>query len=530
MAVIALGRRRTVDLPLLLIGLGTVVAAAMLLPPAYLLLRVSGEGATVWETLATSNTIQTLVRTATLAGAVTGAAVALAVPLAWLTIRTDLPARRAWAVVLALPLAVPSYVGAFTLVAALGPRGIARDLLAPIGVEQLPDLYGFTGAWLVLTLFTFPYVLLPAQAALRGMDRALDEAARALGKGPWTRFLHITLPQLRPAIAAGGLLVALYTLSDFGAVSILRFDSLTRVIFIEYKSAFDRTAAATLALLLVALALVVVTLESRSRGRAQYYTRNGHAAPRPARLGWWRWPAFALCLLVALIALGVPVAVMAYWLARGVSAGEALDPVRTTGLHSLTASGLAALAATAAALPIAILAARRPGFVSGLLEKATYLGYGLPGITIALALVFFAANYATPLYQTLALLIFAYVVRFLPQAVGACRGAFLQINPRTEEAARALGKGPLTVFARVTVPQALPGISAGAALVFLTAMKELPATLLLSPIGFETLATQVWSATTEAFFARAALPALILVALSALPVLFLHARNGRGHD
>ena len=159
--------------------------------------------------------------------------------------------------------------------------------------------------------------------------------------------------------------------------------------------------------------------------------------------------------------------------------------------------------------------------VSGALEKASYIGYALPGVTIALALVFFTSHYASFIYQTLVILIFAYVILFLPQALGAARSSLLQVNPRTEEAARGLGKSSSSVLAWITVPQILPGISAGAALVFLTAMKELPATLLLSPIGFDTLATEIWSASTEAFFARAALPALLLVAVSAVPVAFM---------
>ncbi len=438
-----------------------------------------------------------------------------------------MPLRGMWSVLLVLPLAFPSYVGAFALVSALGPRGMFQDLLEPLGVQRLPDIHGFAGAWLALTLFTFPYVLLPVRAAMRGLDRSLEEAARGLGKSGLSTFFRVTLPQLRPAIAAGGLLVALYTLSDFGAVSILRFDSLTRVIYLQYTSSIDRAAAATLALLLVGLAFLVIVIESASRGRARYHSNTRHSRPEPVRLGRWRWPALAFCGLIAALGLIVPASVILFWLARGIAAGESLGFVREAGLNSLYVSGLAAIAAVAAAMPIAFLAARRPGLFSGLLEKATYSGFALPGITIALALVFFAANYTPFVYQTVALLVFAYVVRFLPQAVGSCRASLLQVNPNTEEAARGLGHGPLRVFARVTVPQMLPGVSAGAILVFLTAMKELPATLLLSPIGFETLATQIWGATTEAFFARAALPALILVAFSSLPMVMLALRERR---
>jgi iron(III) transport system permease protein len=181
-----------------------------------------------------------------LAAVVTAASVAVAVPLAWLTARTDLPGRRAWAVLAALPLVIPSYVGGFVLVSMFGPRGLLQDALAPLGVERLPEIYGLPGAALALTLFSYPYVLLTVRGALRGMDPALEEASRSLGSGGWATFFRVTLPQLRPAIVAGALLVALYSLSDFGAVSLLQFDSFSREIYTQYRSAFDRTPAAIL--------------------------------------------------------------------------------------------------------------------------------------------------------------------------------------------------------------------------------------------------------------------------------------------
>lgn len=518
MAVLGVSGARVTRAPLVSGTLATLVAAAMLLPLAYLIIRVSGAGQEAWDVIRDSRTIETLVRTATLAAAVTAASIALSVPLAWLTVRTDLPFRNVWSVLLVLPLAIPSYVGAFTFVSALAPQGLIQDVVEPLGVDELPDIYGFRGAWLVLTLFTFPYVLLPVRAALRGIDPAFAEAARSLGRSSWAAFFHVTLPQLRPAIAAGGLLVALYTLSDFGAVSILRFNSLTRVIYIQYTSAFDRTTAAALGLLLVALALVVVAIEGSTRGRARYYGVGRRGAPRPASLGRWRWPALAFCGSVSALSLALPLAVIGYWLARGFESGIGWSTVREAAMHSAYASALAAAVAVLAALPLTVLVVRHRSAGSSLLEKATYTGFALPGIVIALALVFFASNYATLLYQTLALLVFAYVVRFLPEALGATRSALLQVRPSTEEAARNLGKRPLEVFARITAPQMLPGISAGAILVFLTVMKELPVTLLLAPTGFRTLATEVWSASSEAFFARAALPALILVAISAIPM------------
>lgn len=518
MSNVALSLNRRAWPPLPLVAVAVAIAAAMLLPTAYLVVRVVDEGSSAWSDVRSDAAREALVRTVLLAASVTASAIALGVSLGWLTARTDLPLRRLWAVLLALPLAVPSYVGAYAFVAALGPRGMLQDLLSPLGVESVPEIYGLRGAWLVLTLFTFPYVLLPVRAALRQMDRSLDEAARGLGASRREAFWRVTVPQLRPAIAAGAILVALYTLSDFGAVSIMQFDSLSRVIYIRYTS-FDRGSAAAFALVLVALTLVVVVGESMLRGRARYHAAASHAAAPPVRLGVWKWPAFVYCAAVVMLALVLPLSVIGYWLGRAVSDEGTAWLTREAIFNSALASSLGAAAAVAASIPIALMAVRHAGPVSSLIEKAAYTGYALPGITIALAIVFFAANYVPSLYQTLALLIFAYVVRFLPQAVGATRTALLQVNPNTEDAARGLGNSRLQVFGRVTLPQIYPGLVSGGLLVFLTVMKELPVTLLVSPIGFDTLATRVWSATSEAFFAGAALPALILVLVSAVPLL-----------
>ncbi len=498
-----------------------VVALLALLPLGYLVLRASDAGLDkVWDILLRPRTHEIFLGSAGLALSVTAASVVLGVGLAWLTVRTDLPGRKVWAILTVLPLVIPSYVGAFTLVSALGPKGLLQGLLAPLGIERLPSIYGFWGAFLALTLFTYPYMLLSVRAALRGLDPSLEDAARSLGRSPWRVFREITLPHLRPSIVAGGLLVSLYTLSDFGAVSMLRFDSFTRAIYMQYSASLDRSVAAVLALLLVGLTLIILVGEQKMRGKARYY-RSSSGTVRPAtpiKLGKWRWPALIFCGAVVLLALVMPLGVIVYWLARGISTGQALSLQPEVVFNSVAASGAAALLAIVAAIPITVLAIRFPGRVSRWLERSTYIGYALPGIVIALALVFFGANFATVLYQTIFLLLFAYVVRFLPQAIGSTRSSLLQVSPRLEEASRNLGRTPLHTLATVTVPLVRPGLMTGLALVFLTAMKELPATLLLGPTGFNTMATRIWDSTAEAFFAQASVPALLLVLVSGVAV------------
>lgn len=334
---------------------------------------------------------------------------------------------------------------------------------------------------------------------------------------------------MRPAIAAGALLVALYTIRDFGAVSLMRYETFSWAIYLQYQTSFDRMAAAALSLVLVALAVIILLVETRTRGRAQYHrsTVGVTHPPTEVKLGRWRWLALGFCTFIVLLTLIMPMSILSYWAIRGISAGEPLRLAWSHALNSVYVSGIAALIIAVAAIPVAFLAVRYSGHMSRLLERATYLGFALPGIVIALALVFFGANYATPIYQTMVVLLFAYLILFLPQAVGSIRSSLLQVSPHIEEAARSLGRNARQTLFSVTLPLAKSGIFVGAALVFLTTMKELPATLLLSPIGFRTLATSVWSATSEAFFARAAVPALLLIILSSIPMALLVIRERR---
>ena len=505
-----------------------IIGGLLLLSPVYLAVRSAGAGVEFWDAFLRVRVLEILLRTLLLVATVTAASILLAVPLAWLTVRTDLPLARLWGVLTALPLVIPSYVAGFIVVVALGPRGMLQGFLeTPLGIDRLPDINGFPGALLTLTFLSYPYVLLTVRGALQRMDPALEESSRGLGYGRWGTFRRVTLPLLRPAITAGGLLVALYTLSDFGAVSLLRYETFTWAIFVQYNAALDRTLGAAFSLALVALALTFLAGEYVTRGRSRYYRVDQGAARPPAivALGRWRWPAVGFCAAVALIALALPMAVLGYWVVRGVNAGEPLLLLWGDAWNSLYVSGLAAAATIIAAFPVATLEVRYPGLLSALLERIAYVGFALPGIAVALGLVFFGANFAGFLYQSLGLLVLAYGILFLPTAVAAVRTSLLQVSPGVEEAARSLGRGPLRVFVTITLPLVWPGILSGAALVFLLTMKELPATLILQPIGFSTLATSIWGAAAEAFFAQAAAPALLLILVSSGPLAFLMLRE-----
>jgi iron(III) transport system permease protein len=493
--------------------LPALAAAAVAVLPVWYLLDRAGSLANVLDVVATSATVRLTLRSLGLAAVVTALATVIGAAGAWLVARTDLPGRRFWQVTLVLPLAVPSYISAF------------------VWVELAPGLAGFPGAVLVLTLTTFPYVFLPALAALRRIDPAQEEVAASLGRGRAAVAWQVTLRQIRPSLAAGALLVALYTLSDFGAVALMRYEVFTWVIYGAYRSGFDPTRAAILSLVLVALALVLVALEARARGRAR--ARVGGGVPRQGRivhLGAWRVPALAGLAALAVVSLVVPATSLARWMLLG--AGDSLDTTAlgTALVATVRLSALAAVACVALAVPVGILAARHPGRLSRTLERATFTGHALPGIVVAIAMVYVGVTLLRPVYQQTPLLVLAYVVMFLPLAVASVRAAVEASPVGAEEVARSLGLGRGAVLRRVTMPLAAPGIAAGAVMVLLTTMKELPATLLLHPTGTETLATMLWRHMLVSDHSSAAPYAALIVLGAALPAVLLGRIGQMGAD
>ncbi|MUG99162.1 ABC transporter permease subunit [Scytonema sp. UIC 10036] len=504
-------------------GAAGLTAVAIALPLTYLVIRTSGVGAEQLLTLLLRpRTLTVLLNSIGVAVASTLFSIAIAVPLAFLTVRTDLPWRRFWLIATTLPLAVPDYVGGFALIAAFGPKGSLLQLwLEPLGVQELPEIYGWTGAILGLTLFSYPYLLLSIQAGWQGIDPTIEEVARSLGYSQRETFFRIILPILRPSIMAGGLLVALNALQDFGTTSVMRFDTFTRMIFVQYRYTFDRNQAAALALILVSLVLSLLWLEYKCRSQATYYSRSdkSYRPPKLVRLGVWKVPAILFCFIVASLGILLPITVPVFWLLRGLTSTGVDDIISLPKLmqlawHSMVAAGLAAIVATLFALPVAILSVRFPSRISSAIERCSYIGFGLPGIVVALSLVFWGANYLPWLYQTLPMLVFAYLVLFVSQSIGTVRSSLLQVHPQIEESARSLGRSSWQTLTEVTLPLVCPGILGGAALVFLTAIKELPATLLLAPIGFNTLATHIWKATESVSYSDAASGALVMLVIS----------------
>ncbi len=493
------------------------VALVFAAPLAYLISRVVVGDVDLGAVLADEVTRDALWNTVVLASLVAVSAAVVGTGLAWVVARSDIPGRRILAVLVPLPLVFPSFVGALALKASVAPGGLLESLLAPVGIDRLPQVDGLVGSWLVLTLFTYPYVQLPVAARLRALSPSVEESARILGRRPLAVFFQVVLPQARTAIAAGTLLVFLYAISDFGAVDLLGYPALTRVIYANRVLRRDLAMALGLVLALLALAVTVSERRVGRRGVAAPAVRTKRSLTVP--LGAWRWPTFALVVFFLLNALAAPIASLVHWTRRGLSSGSLdlaeadlwIPIVNTAGIALVTA-----LVAVVAVLPIAFLGARHRSRIAGPAQTMVVAGFALPGIVIALSMVFLALN--TPvldgLYQTFPLLVLAYVVHFGAQSVRSAGIAVGSVPGRLDDAARMLGADRWRRLVRIDLPLMVPGLAAGAGLVLLSTMKELPATLLLAPTGFETLATRIWGSTEANALAEAGLTALALLAVS----------------
>jgi iron(III) transport system permease protein len=397
-----------------------------------------------------------------------------------------------------------------------------------------PSPLGFWGAAFILTLFTYPYVYLLSAAAFRSLHASLEEAARTFGRTPLQTLFQVTLPALRPGLAAGALLVALDILAEYGTVALLRYETFSSAIFVQLSGRYDRSAAAVLSGILVTLAILILWSELRLQGQARFTQMESNWRPAPpAMLGKWRLPAFLLVASVVSASLLVPVIVLIVWSIQAFLDPQTLDAVFRTGSqgfgsyvwNSLWSSGLAALIAVMLSLPVALLSVRYPNRVSRFISRFCQVGYAIPGVVIALSLVLLVNRLLPFLYATPLVVVIAYVLRHMPQAVRASESALNQLSSSLEEAARILGRTALQTMLQVTLPLILPGLLAGGSLVFLTSLKELPATLLLRPAGFDTLAVRVWMWAADGFYLQAAPAALFLVLASALPLYFLLRRE-----
>jgi iron(III) transport system permease protein len=466
--------------------------------------------------LGSHSTLKLLLHSLEVGAAATPVCAVIGVAAAWFVERTRLPGRRLWAVLFVVPLTIPPFVTSYAW------------------ADLSTSLQGFVGAAGIVAFTYYPIVFLLVAVAIRGLDPALEETGRSLGLNGRQTFFRVVVPQLKPAILGGMLLVVLDALIEFDAFVGLKFQTFTFDVYAQYQLGFSASGAAALAFASIGLCLVLLFGEARLRGHANY-TRVSHGARRVAtryELGRATIPVLGAFAAVVAVSDGIPLGMLVHWSTQSShaalsSAGGNLKYVLPATLTSLEVGVAAAVVALVLALPVAVAAVRQRGSAVTVLERATYLSFALPDLVAAIAIAYAASHYLRFLYGSFGLLVFAEAVLFLPFAVVALRATFGQLERSLEESARSLGSGPLTSFWRITLPLSRPGLVAALVLVFAFTLGDLGTAQVLLPVDQYTLGTEFNTNSSTVAFAAAAPFAGVLVALALVAAYLLMGRYGR---
>ncbi|MDO8475604.1 MAG: iron ABC transporter permease [Candidatus Rokubacteria bacterium] len=517
------------------------IASVLAVPIAAVLSSLARPRGEVWLHLWRTQLVELVLNTVLLLAGVGAGTLLVGTGLAWLIVHYRFPGRALFEWALILPLAVPAYVIGFAFLGLFdyaGPvQGTLRSWLGQ--GNRLPEMRSSWGVILVMTLVFYPYVYLLARVAFREQGVAGIETARTLGRSRLGAFLHVTLPLARPSLAAGVALAMMEALADFGTVATFGFRTLTEAVYRVWNGMFDRVAATQLASVLLLFALALILLERRSRGRARFAEsrRRGPMPPPPRLRGFRAALAAAACLIVLGLAFALPVGQLAWWGAGALRAGQvAPDFIALLGRTCTLATATALLACVLAVL-LAYAGRLHATPPVRLAARFASMGYALPGAVIAVGVLLplsWVDHAIVPelerwLQRPLGLLltgsaaglVLAYLVRFLAVSLQSVEAGLSKISPSLDDAARSLGVRSGGALRRVHVPLLRGSLLTAVVLVFVETMKEMPATLLLRPLGFNTLAVEIWERTSEAMWQEASVPALTLVAIGLLPVVAL---------
>ncbi len=467
----------------------------------------------------------------------------LGLSAAWLVTMCRFPGQRVFEWALILPLAVPAYVMAYTYTDFLQFTGPLQTMLRELtawGPQDywFPQIRSLGGAITLLSLVLYPYVYLLARAAFLEQSVCALEVSRTLGCGPWSSFYRVALPLARPAVVGGVALALMETIADFGTVSFFGVPTFTTGIVRAWFSMGDRVAAAQLSSALLCFVLVVILLERGSRGRARYYHTSGRYQHLPSYKlrGWRAWTASLVCALPLFLGFILPAAIL---LGMAIEAGDAQFGPRFLRLagNSFTLSGVTALAAVFLAAVMAYSVRLAPGPLTLGAGRLAAMGYAVPGTVIAVGtLIPFALfdnaldawmretfGFSTGLLLTgsIAALVFAYLVRFLAVSLNTVESSLGKIKPSMDDAARSLGRGPGGTLVRIHAPLMWGSLLTAGLMVFVDVMKELPATLIMRPFNFDTLAVQAYNLASDERLTEASTASLAIVAVGILPLILL---------
>ena len=520
-------------------------AVLVLLPLLVLALSWNSLDGTIWNHLLETQMARLLGNTLVLAVGVIVGVVLLGVSLAWLTSLCNFPGRRWLDWALMLPFAVPAYVLAFVMIGILDFAGpLQTTLRGWLGNEfRMVSIRSTGGVIFVLVLVFYPYVYMLARGAFLAQGRGLMEAARILGHSPWQAFWRVALPMARPAIGAGAALAVMETLADFGAVSVFNYDTFTTAIYKTWYGFYSLQTATQLASLLLLFVLLALYAERRAQGSKRF---PGSDKPRQGPLFQLRgvrgWLATGYCLLILALAFVIPLVQLFYWL---FTSGSDFDERYWSLIrNTLTLGGIAAVTTVVVAMLLVLARRLQPIRRVRSAVALANLGYALPGSVLAVGIMFafsvadnqlvvplqawLGVDSPSPLLLgSLFALLLAYLIRFMAVASGPLDTALARIRPALPEAAHSLGHTGASVFWRVYLPLLMPGLLSAGLLVFVDVLKEMPATLLMRPFGWDTLAVRIHSLTAEGNWPEAALPAITLVATGLLPVIVLIRRSAQ---
>lgn len=533
------GKRQVGFLPLLPL----IIAGLTILPVAVVASSLFSPSVDIWRHLWGTILPRMLGNTILLLVGVGLGTLVLGVGLAWLIIAYDFPGRNSFKWLLVLPMAVPAYIMGFIYMALFDFAGPVQSLIRASGGQNIPfpQIRSGAGAILVMILVLYPYVFLLAKAGFEEQAGSAFEAAKLLGANKRRLFFKIALPLARPSIAAGVALALMEALADFATVRYFNFPTVADGILRVWHGMMDLGAASEMAGLLSLFSLILLLSEHRMRSRRAYHQSKGKLPGIPALLlsGWRGTVGAFICLLVLLAAFGLPLVQLLYWATKEISvipAGALAVYIRLTA-NSLTLSGLAAACAVLLALLMVSISRVKENKMSQFITRLVTTSYSIPGAVIAvgillpLSAVDRSINYLTYSWWgitpgliftgSIVGLIYAYTVRFMAVAYSSVDSSMEKISPNTILAARVLGAGPFRLIYKIRLPLILPGIMAGAILVFVDVMKELPITVILRPLGYDTLAIWVWQMAAESLWTATALPALFIVLAGLLPVMLL---------
>ena len=495
-----------------------ILAFFLILPLLYLLFKITFEFNLFFDFIFNTKILKLSFNTVSLILLVVTFSILISLPLAFLNVRSNMPFSRFLTPISVLPIALPSYVMATTQIEIWSKNGWVHNLLKLFfEMKTFPSFYGLVGSVFVLSLITYPYVYIGLAAMFRRFDYQMIDASRTLGDSSFATFRKIIFPLVKPTIVTGSLLVSLYVLSDFGAVSLLRYNTFTIAIFNRMYNSISNYGVLEISLLAILFCFIILFIESKTKNEARYFSNSNLSDLKKVDLGFWKWILLPISLLPLIFGFILPISVLIYWFIIGFGEDAGFREVVQPTINTIIISSVSALFITLVCIPLLITIKKNIRILSFMVDKVSYIGLSLPGVIVSMSLVFFCINYFDYIYQTFIVLVLGYFISFLPAALGPIKSSMTQIDPKLEDASFTLGAGKIKTYYNVIIKLASPGFIYGGVLVFILCLKELPATLILSPIGFQTLATEIWSNASEAFFIKTALASIVLVIIAGIP-------------